>query len=193
MGDQLTAISQDERPPALRTLSSAFADDPVVRWLWPDDTEYAEVFPRFADAFGGRAFDEGTAWRLGDLSAVALWLAPGVVADDGPIVEVMAGSVAQQKHDDMFATLEQLGDRHPSYPHWYLPWLGVDAAHQGQGLGSRLMTPCLERVDADHLPAYLETPNPRTLPFYARHGFDVVGTAQAGACPPLWLMSRAAR
>ena len=60
----------------------------------------------------------------------------------------------------------------PTDPHWYLPWLGVDGARQGAGLGADLLRQCLMRVDADHSPAFLETPNPRTVPFYERHGFE---------------------
>ncbi len=54
-----------------------------------------------------------------------------------------------------------------------------------------MMSHCLRIVDASHEPAYLETPNPRTIPFYERFGFEVVGVAQAGACPPVTLMHRA--
>ena len=52
------------------------------------------------------------------------------------------------------------------------------------------MRHCLKIVDAGGLPAYLETPNPRTVPFYQRAGFSVTGVAQAGACPPITLMQR---
>jgi hypothetical protein len=38
----------------------------------------------------------------------------------------------------------------------------------------------------------LETPNPRTIPFYRRHGFEITGTANAGECPPLAFMLRPA-
>ena len=93
----------------------------------------------------------------------------------------------------MFDVLGQMDTAHPSYPHWYLPWFAVDTALQGRGLGSQLMKPCLQIVDASHLPAYLETPNPRTIPFYERHDFEVTGEAQAGACPPMTFMLRAAR
>jgi hypothetical protein len=39
-------------------------------------------------------------------------------------------------------------------------------------------------VDEDHLPAYLETPNPRTIPFYERYAFEVTGEAQTGSRDP---------
>ena len=82
---------------------------------------------------------------------------------------------------------------HPTYPHWYLPWLAVAPAGQGLGRGGRLLAATLQKVDATHLPAYLETPNPRTVGLYERHGFVVTGQAQAGANPPLTLMTRLAR
>jgi hypothetical protein len=43
------------------------------------------------------------------------------------------------------------------------------------------------------MPAYLETPNPRNITFYQRHGFDAFGESQAGACPPVVSMLRGAR
>ena len=55
------------------------------------------------------------------------------------------------------------------------------------------MKHCLTIVDEDHLPVYLDSPNPRNISFYERHGFEVTGQAQAGACPPVVSMLRAAR
>jgi len=86
-----------------------------------------------------------------------------------------------------------MDEAHPKFPHWYLPWFGVDAAVQGRGLGGELMKHCLTVVDKDHLPAYLDSPNPRNVSFYERHGFVVTGEAQAGTCPPIVSMLRAAR
>ncbi len=102
-------------------------------------------------------------------------------------------TVAADKHDDVFDVLGQMDTAHPAYPNWYLPWFAVDTALQGRGLGSQMMGPCLQIVDATHMPAYLETPNPRTISFYGRHGFEVRGEAQAGTCPPITFMLRAAR
>ena len=186
-------IGQSEVSSALDTLVLAFISDPVERWLYPEPHRYLMQFPRFLSAFAGRAFAEQTAWKLGECAAVALWLPPGTGPDGDAIVNVLAETVPPDKHADTFATLEQMDDAHPAYPHWYLPWFGVDGALQGRGLGGRLMEHCLKLVDASHSPAYLETPNPRTIAFYERHGFEVVGVAQAGACPPVTLMHRASR
>src|ERR1700689_1250397 len=71
--------------------------------------------------------------------------------------------------------------------------VGVRGALQGRGLGSELLRPFLAAVDRSHLPPYLETPNPRTIPFYERAGFEVTGPAQVGDCPPVTFMLRAPR
>jgi GNAT superfamily N-acetyltransferase len=186
------AVPIADRESAIATLTSAFADDPVMRWMWPETSAYLAHFPRLVVAFGGQAFDEGTAWGLPDTSAVSLWLAPGVEADDDEITDVLVGSVAAQKQDDMLSVLEQMGAAHPTYEQWYLPWFGVHAGSQGAGLGSQLMTACLTTVDAHHLPAYLETPNPRNITFYQRHGFVVTGVAASGDFPPVTFMLRPA-
>jgi GNAT superfamily N-acetyltransferase len=127
-----------------------------------------------------------------EFSAVALWLPPHVEPDGDAIVATLTESVAPGQHEDMLSVLGQMDEAHPRFPHWYLPWFGVDGAMQGRGLGGELMKHCLRIVDEDHQPAYLETPNPRTISFYVRHGFVVTGEARSGACPPVVSMLRAA-
>ena len=186
-------VLERERQRALDTLVLAFTADPVIRWLYPDAGSYLRHFPEFLAAFGGKAFAEDTVWRLGEFAAVALWLPPHVEADGDAIVSVLKASVAVGQHEDVLAVIDQMDGAHPRFPHWYLPWFGVDAAQQGRGLGGELMRQCLTTVDADHMPAYLESPNRRNLSFYERHGFEVTGESQAGACPPVISMLRAAR
>jgi GNAT superfamily N-acetyltransferase len=188
--DAFLEVGSDEESAVYGTLLSAFADDPVERWMYPALTDYHRHFPEFLAAFGGRAFQAQTVWRSGDFSAVALWLPPGVEPDGERIVSVLTQTVAPDQHEDLFAVLQAMDDAHPRYPHWYLPWFGVNAEMQGAGLGSHLMQACLQIVDTSHLPVYLETPNPRTVSFYERHGFTVTGQAQAGNCPPMTFMQR---
>ena len=189
----IDTVAQTDQPRVTATLVSAFIADPVERWLYPQPLAYLTNFPAFVAAFGGEAFEKETVWGLDDFAAVAIWLPPGVQADGDAIVTVLSESVSTEKHTDTFSVLEQMDAAHPTDPHWYLPWLGVDGARQGAGLGADLLRQCLIRVDADHSPAFLETPNPRTVPFYERHGFRVTTVSQAGACPPVTSMLRPAQ
>jgi GNAT superfamily N-acetyltransferase len=186
-------VGPAEQGRAIRTLVSAFKDDPVERWLYPEEAQYRRHFPAFVAAFGGTALRERTVWRLGDFNAVAFWFGPGTEPDGEAVVQVLVETTSDDLHADSFATLEQMAEGHPSVPHWYLPWFGVDRELHGRGLGTHLMRNCLEIVDGSGFPAYLETPNPRTVPFYERAGFSVTSVAQAGACPPITLMQRAGR
>jgi ribosomal protein S18 acetylase RimI-like enzyme len=188
-----TNVREDERAQAFATLVSAFTDDPVERWLYPDAQQCLMHFPEFLAALGGKAFDEQTVWGLAKLCAIALWLPPGTEPDGDIMTSVLTESVSPEKLGDTFSVLQQMNVAHPTFPHWYLPWFGVDTAQQGRGLGGQLMNACLMVVDASHLPAYLETPNPRNISFYERHGFAVTGQVQAGSCPPVVFMLRASR
>jgi ribosomal protein S18 acetylase RimI-like enzyme len=192
-GLDFTVLREGEEQRALDVLVTAFTADPVIRWFYPGATSYLTHFPGFLRAFGGKAFTSQTVWRLGDFEAVALWFPPHVEPDGDAVVAEITRSVAADLHMDLFAVLEQMDAAHPTFPHWYLPWFGVDSARQGRGFGGDLMRNCLGFVDRDHLPAYLESPNPRNIPFYERHGFEVAGVSQAGACPPVYSMLRSPR
>jgi len=69
--------------------------------------------------------------------------------------------------------------------------IGVDPPYQGRGYGAALLKYGLEQCDRDHAAAYLASTNPRNVPLYQRHGFEVLGKIQVGSSPPLVPMLRA--
>jgi ribosomal protein S18 acetylase RimI-like enzyme len=190
---EFASVGDTERDRAFATLVLAFTADPFVRWFYPEASQYLTHFPEALQAFGGNAFEQDGVWRLGDFSAVALWLPPGVEPGGEATVALFKATVDSEKFGALLEVFGQMDEAHPATPHWYLPWLGVDCALQGQGLGSSLMAPCLRIVDRDHLAAYLDSTNPMNISFYQRHGFEVTGQSQAGDSPPMISMLRAAR
>ena len=102
-----------EQGRAIRTLVSAFEDDPVERWLYPEEAQYRRHFPAFIAAFGGAAFRDQTVWRLGDFDAVAFWFGPGREPDGEAVVQVLVETTSDDLHADSFATLEQMAEGHP--------------------------------------------------------------------------------
>jgi ribosomal protein S18 acetylase RimI-like enzyme len=187
------ATSSNSEESAIAPLVLAFASDPAVRWMYPNAHQYRTFFPRFARAFGGKAFALGTAHHLDDFRGTALWLPPGVAPDDDLLIPFLEETIAPERLGDAFAVFEQMGAYHPSVPHWYLPLLGVDPLRQSQGLGSALIEPILAAFDRDGAVAYLEASNPRNVPFYERHGFEVRGEIQAGDSPSIFPMVREPR
>ena len=188
----MNGIEPHDGQRAIDTIVLAFAADPVERWMYPRAGDYLRHFRAFVEAFAGPALADGTASMLDDFAAVALWLGPGSQPDGETIVSVLMDSVAADQQDDVLVVLEQMDAMHPTSAHWYLPWLAVDPGRQRDGLGGRLLDLGLRRVDRDGVPAYLETPNPRTIAFYERRGFQVTGQARSGDCPPITAMMRPA-
>jgi GNAT superfamily N-acetyltransferase len=109
------------------------------------------------------------------------------------MAEILERTVSESIRRDVVAVFEQMAKYHPSEPHWYLPLIGVDPAHQGKGCGAALMSHALHVCDGDHAPAYLESTNPRNVPLYRRHGFEALGTVQVATSPPIVPMLRRPR
>ena len=81
--------------------------------------------------------------------------------------------------------------KHPHEPHWYLASLGTAVDQQGKGVGSALMRPVLGALRPGGLPCYLESSKERNVPFYRRHGFEVVEEVPLGEDgPSIWTMWR---
>jgi ribosomal protein S18 acetylase RimI-like enzyme len=178
---------------AFSVLVLAFAADPVARWSWPRPEDYLRNLPLLAHAFGGKSFALGTADAIDGLAGVALWLPPGVTSDEEALGALIARTAPASIQQDAAGMGEQMASYHPREPHWYLPLIGVDPARQGRQLGDKLLAHALARCDADRLPAYLESSNPRNLGLYQRHGFDPLGRIQVGSSPTLVPMLRKPR
>lgn len=168
----------------------AFSSDPVVRWVWPDPQQYVKHFPSFVRAFAGKAFATGSAYYVDDYAGAALWLPPNVHFDEEAVTAVFRESVSEEIQRAGVRVFEQMAKYHPAEPHWYLPVLGVDPSRHSKGLGSVLMKYALDKCDLDNKSAYLESSNPRNIPFYKRHGFEVLGTITAGKSLSVYPMLR---
>ncbi|WP_242107198.1 GNAT family N-acetyltransferase [Luteimonas aquatica] len=171
----------------------AFGTDPAARWTWPDPRQYLQHFPDFIRALGGNAFAHRSAYHIDGYAGAALWLPPGIAPDEDRLVALLQRTGSASVQEDLLAVFEHMGRYHPEEPHWYLPFIGVDPLQQGKGQGGALMRHALVRCDQDHMPAYLESSNPKNIPLYRRYGFELLGTIQAGGSPPIFPMLRKPR
>ena len=188
-----SAIQSDEQKAVIDVITLAFSSDPVARWAMPDPVKYLAVMPDIARAFGGNGFAQGTAHLVEHGLAAAMWLPPGTQPDSERLGALIEQHVPKDRLADMMQVFEQMDTHHPSEPCWYLPLIGVDPASQGLGYGSALLRHALDRCDRDGVAAYLESSNPRNIPLYQRHGFDIIGSIQSGASPTLVPMLRRPR
>ena len=187
---EIRSAALSEMKHAIAVIVSAFIADPPARFAWPSPYDYLENMPLATRAFAGSCFEHETAYVSADLCGVALWLPPGVEPESAS-VEKMFRETAKPEHlDDLLATFERMEQSHPREPHWYLPQIGVDPQAQGKGIGEALMRHALERCDKERTLAYLEASKPANIPFYERHGFEVVAQIKVGAGPPVTPMVR---
>jgi GNAT superfamily N-acetyltransferase len=180
------------RSSVISTIVLGFVADPMARWVWRDSSQYLRVMPPFVDAFGGRAFEHGTADIAEGVRAAALWLPPGVEPDEAKMDAIMEETLRPEISEDIAAVMKGMAEHHPREPHWYLPLVAADPNWIGQGLGTLLMKHALRRCDEEGVAAYLESSNPRNISFYERHGFKIVGKIQSGSSPVLTPMLRPA-
>ena len=185
-------------------LGRAFYDDPVAMWMLPsEDSRPARLAKFFATmtrhhhlAGGGvEVASDGTG-----IGAAALWDPPNrwqhSVAEQLRMLPsfVIGFGLRLAIGRKLTELLEAMEREHPEEPHWYLATIGSDTRVRGRGFGQALMRSRLDRCDAEHAPAYLESSKPENIPYYQRFGFTVTGEI-AIPCdgPTLWPMWRAPR
>lgn len=181
------ATTSDE--PRLRvTAMRAFADDPVMRWLYPDDGVFFQPGGAVLHSAMRGWVGLGEVWCTDDGAGVAVWIPPGrpePVRD--PDVELPPELI------EKFALLGPLIEANtPPEPHWYLQLLGTHPDWQRQGVGAELMSATFARATAEGLPCYLETETVENVAYYRRHGFDVRSEWDVPTGPHMWGMFRPA-
>ncbi|MFE3291043.1 GNAT family N-acetyltransferase [Rhodococcus sp. NPDC059234] len=185
-----------------RVLAEAFADDPVMTWMWPDESARRAGLPRLFDTVtrhhhlglggvevceepsgemvGATLWDPPGHWRQSAVSQVRTL--PGLLRALGGRIRVGA---------QVSETVEKV---HPEEPHWYLSTIGTLPSARGAGHGQALLASRLDRCDAERAPAYLESSKEANLPYYQRFGFEVTREiVLPGGGPTLWAMWRAPR
>ena len=183
-----------------RTLGRAFYEDPIMRWMLPDDKQRATGLPRMFAAMTRRHFLAGggveIATKGSDIGAATLWDPPGRWQQsrlDGLLMMPAFIWVFRSRVKAAQEVAEVMKAEHPEEPHWYLCAIGSDPTVRGAGFGQALMRSRLDRCDAEHAPAYLESTKQETVPYYMRFGFEVTGEIKLDGGPSMWPMWRAPR
>ncbi len=176
-----------------RSLASAFVDDPVSTFLFPDAGRRESILKDFFVVQLSRTYlPRGEVYTSEDRAGAAMWLPPNSqvpsIRDELAYLRValLAGRWLSARRLSLL--LQRL---RPSTEHYYLGTIGVDPTCQRRGLGTALMHPALERCDASRLGAYLESSTEASTRFYGRLGFQVTREIRAPrGGPRLWLMWR---
>lgn len=182
-------------PQVVATLARAFFDDPINRWIVPDDAQRRQGAPAFWSTFTNACWAHGTVFTAGSESGAALWVPPGKpLVSDSEEEEfqraVLESAGSAEAADRMADLMTMMAEHHPAEDHWYLPFIGVDPTAQGHGIGSALLRIVLAEADRDGIPAYLEASSPQNQRLYERHGFVSTRQLTVSDAPPIYAMWR---
>lgn len=177
------------------TLGRAYVTDPVWTWLLAGRGEAEQRLTRVFTAYAEAAsrHDGPQVLVAEDGTGAALCFPPNGWKSTASDYLRSGPKVARALGTGIFRALRLLADverQHPTDPHWYLEALAVVPEARGRGVGPALLTPVLDRCDAERMPAYLESSDLRNVPFFQRQGFIArPPLATPAGCPvvtPMW-------
>jgi GNAT superfamily N-acetyltransferase len=196
----------DDEELVARVAARGFHDDPVMGWLFPDPAERPRLLELAFRGLAQRHFAGPGLIHVLDEACAAFWRPPlepsgdatGPHQPDASPEESAAPPPAPLGfRPDVLERIGRLdaamAAAHPEEPHWYLGVLSTLPEQQNRGLGTRALAPVLDRCDTEGLPAYLESSNPRNLPFYWRLSFESTGEIRLPDGPVLYQMWRRPR
>ncbi|MFE9255445.1 GNAT family N-acetyltransferase [Streptomyces sp. NPDC006879] len=193
MGIQIRQAGEADRAAVTALLDGAFQNDPVSSWVFPDETHRRAVHSRFLGVFVDVTLAEGRIDLATDGSCAALWLrVPAGEPEHEDGVPARMRAVADPDNERCELVGRLTGAVHPTAEeHEYLLMIAVSPERQGQGLGTELIRPVLERCDREGTPAYLEASSARSRGLYERLGFEFTGvTVDLPEGPHMWPMWR---
>ncbi|RKS05534.1 acetyltransferase (GNAT) family protein [Nocardiopsis sp. Huas11] len=196
--EAVRTATMNDVPGVARVLGRAFANDPLPRWLFPDDDTRMARTVRLSAVVAGfghipRA-DASVVETGGVIRGAALWEPPEGGPEDASFLlralPHLVPLIGLSRIPDLVRYFGELAHSRPEEPHWYLALLGTDPVARGTGVGSRLLRAGLARADADGLPVYLETMNSANLGYYERFDFRVVRVLNDARYPSTYCLLR---
>jgi len=185
------AATPADRATLATALASAFAEDPLFGWMTgaapnhPVGPKLRALFDAFLKLDLRRS--DHLVFTDEDGIGAAIWKHPNRwKMPTGDMVRALPAMLRAlgTKTPRMVGAITAIEKVHPKEEHYYLEALGTHQDMQSMGVGSAVIRHMLDRCDAEGLPAYLESSNPRNIPFYARHGFETTGEIVVGRGAP---------
>lgn len=172
-------VSKQQSTNAAQVLAQAFANDPFVSSLVPNDRPGARLQALFTHLIKRKylnkecidiAFDSPTKQVVG----VALWQQPKSSAENwwlellhlGHYLRIFGKNTLDVARIDSTITKNR-----PVGNYWYLESIGVLEQYQRQGIGKKLLNHRLALIDKQNSGAYLEASTLKNVDYYQKFYF----------------------
>lgn len=177
MHPQPIRATRPDKTRFVEVLTAAFAEDPHANWLagtGPGQEKRLRLIMEFA-------FEQGLVAREAYLSpdnnAVAIWRLGSEPPTSWRFISLylkFVRTLGWRRIREMGRLEKEIARQYPRDREFLQLWLlGVDPAHQGRGLSSRMLDARLAEAARQQLPVYLETSTRKNVALYRRKGFAV--------------------
>ena len=191
------AASVEDVPIVAACLASAFYEDPLWgHWTFPDESRRRRGLFPFMTLMAQLGSDEMWTATTAGGESVTVWTPPGAsygTPEQEPLVSGVFDELFGVRASAIHALFQQFEEHTPEGRFYHLEWWATHPNRAGRGFGGALIRENLARVDAEHVPSYLESTNPVNLPRYEALGFRRIGEFAPPDGPTVTTMWRDAR
>jgi len=187
---------------AIKVAGSAFEDDPLMVFAYPDEKERKQKSPYGFYMLYNYGIKHGLTYATSkNLEGITIWLPPNKVYPSTWQMMRYGGFYTMRKVGlklkaikrtmTIFKYLEEKHKELAPFDHWYFQNIAVKPEEQGKGYGGLMISTMLKTIESDRLPIYVETNTEKSVSIYQKYGFEVLEYIIIPETPvPLWCMLR---
>jgi len=200
--DNLFKLTPDHVKEACKVAGSAFQDDPVMVFVYPDEKERKQKSQYGFYMLYRYGIKHGLTYATSNnLEGITIWLPPGKVYPSiwtmmryGAFYTMRKVGLKMKAMKITMTVFKYEEERHKElvpYDHWYFQNIAVKPEEQGKGYGGLLINTMIKTIESDRLPIYVETNTEKAVSIYQKYGFEIL---EHGIIPEtdihLWCMLR---
>jgi len=181
--ENLIRINKQGAKPAVKVLSNAFRDYPLLQFYFPDNLIREKISNYFLSFVVYSGIKYGEVYATSEnLEGIAIWIPSKnfpitfwKMLRSVPLSKILSfvkyGGSKLRSFNEYIDTVHQ---QQAPFKHWFLQVIGITPRFQGKGYASKLLKPMLKKIDKEHLPCYLETISEKNVSIYEHFGFKTI-------------------
>lgn len=181
MAVELRKLRPGEEKQLAETMSAAFFDDPLMKFMVPDEEKRMAKGKWFFEKATVYCDRWGEVYTNDDVSGGAAWLTPGnttmstmrLLRSGFWKMPFRMGLGAFSRFNKLDSAANAVHKKHVPGDHWYLLGLGTHPDDQNSGIGSAAIEIGAVKAATAGLPVYLETMTQDNADYYSKRGFRV--------------------
>ena len=201
--ESLIRINKDSAESAVKVLSRAFENYPLLQYYFPNNLNREKMSSNFLALAVYSGIKYGEVYTTSEnLEGIAVWIPSAnfpltfwKILRSVPISKILGfGKYGGSKLRHFNEYVDTIHQHQTPFKHWFLQAVGISPRFQCKGYANKLLRPMLTRIDEEHLPCYLETISEKNVSIYEHFGFKTIDKSIVPETPLMnWAMLRKAQ